>query len=42
MGRELLTREGILGGSSTGTLLAAALRYCQEQTEPKRVLTFAC
>ena len=40
-GRELLTREGILGGSSTGTLLAAALRYCQEQTEPKRVLTFA-
>jgi cystathionine beta-synthase len=41
-GRELLTREGILGGSSTGTLLAAALRYCQEQTEHKRVLTFAC
>jgi len=36
-----LTREGILAGSSTGTLLAAALRYCQEQTEPKRVLTFA-
>jgi cystathionine beta-synthase len=42
VGRELLTREGILAGSSTGTLLAAALRYCQEQTEPKRVLTFAC
>jgi cystathionine beta-synthase len=42
VGRELLTREGILGGSSTGTLLAAALKYCQEQTEPKRVLTFAC
>ena len=41
VGRELLTREGILGGSSTGTLLAAALRYCQEQTEAKRVLTFA-
>ncbi len=41
VGRELLTREGILGGSSTGTLLAAALRYCQEQTEPKKVLTFA-
>ena len=41
VGRELLTREGILAGSSTGTLLAAALRYCQEQTEPKRVLTFA-
>jgi len=41
-GRELLGREGILGGSSTGTLVAAALRYCQEQTEPKRVLTFCC
>jgi len=42
VGRELLTREGILAGSSTGTLLAAALLYCREQTEPKRVLTFAC
>jgi cystathionine beta-synthase len=41
VGRELLTREGILAGSSTGTLLAAALRFCQEQTEPKKVLTFA-
>jgi cystathionine beta-synthase len=42
MGRELLVKEGILAGSSTGTLLAAALRYCREQTEAKRVLTFAC
>ena len=42
VGRELLTREGILAGSSTGTLLAAALRYCREQTRPRRVLTFAC
>ncbi len=40
--RELLRKEGILAGSSTGTLLAAALRYCREQTEPKRVVTFAC
>jgi len=38
--RELLRAEGILGGSSTGTLLAAALRYCREQTLPKRVVTF--
>ena len=38
-GRELLAREGILGGSSTGTLLAAALRYCREQTTPKRVVS---
>jgi len=41
-GRELLSREGILGGSSTGTLVAAALRYCREQTTHKKVLTFAC
>ncbi|WP_211222776.1 pyridoxal-phosphate dependent enzyme [Paludibacterium yongneupense] len=40
--RELLRREGILGGSSTGTLLAAALQYCQKQTAPKRVVTFVC
>jgi cystathionine beta-synthase len=40
--RELLRREGILGGSSTGTLLAAALHYCREQTQPKRVVTFVC
>jgi cystathionine beta-synthase len=36
--RELLEKEGILGGSSTGTLLAAALKYCREQTTPKRVV----
>jgi len=41
-GRELLAREGILGGSSTGTILAAALRYCREQTEPKNVVMFVC
>lgn len=40
--RQLLKTEGILAGSSTGTLLAAALRYCRAQTTPKRVVTFAC
>ncbi|WP_202843314.1 pyridoxal-phosphate dependent enzyme [Luteimonas saliphila] len=40
--RELLRTEGIFGGSSTGTLLAAALRYCREQTVPKKVLVFVC
>lgn len=40
--RALLKQEGILAGSSTGTLIAAALRYCREQTTPKRVVTFAC
>jgi cystathionine beta-synthase len=37
--RALLAKEGILGGSSSGTLLAAALRYCREQTAPWRVVT---
>ena len=40
--RLLLREEGILAGSSTGTLLSAALRYCNEQTKPKRVITLAC
>jgi len=40
--RLLLAQEGLLAGSSSGTLLAAALRYCREQTEPKRVVTFVC
>ncbi|KAB8317093.1 pyridoxal-phosphate dependent enzyme [Tolypothrix campylonemoides VB511288] len=40
--RLLLEEEGILGGSSSGTLLAAALRYCREQTTPKNVLVFVC
>ena len=40
--RDLLRREGVLAGSSTGTLLAAALRYCREQEEPKRVVTLVC
>ena len=40
--RELLRREGILGGSSTGTVVAAALRFCRAQSEPRRVVTFVC
>jgi cystathionine beta-synthase len=40
--RRLLKKEGILGGSSSGTLVAAALRYCKEQKTPKRVVTFIC
>jgi cystathionine beta-synthase len=40
--RELLGKEGILGGTSSGTLLAAALRYCREQTQPKRVVSLVC
>ncbi|MBA5637732.1 cystathionine beta-synthase [Duganella sp. LX20W] len=40
--RALLRAEGMLGGSSTGTLLAAALRYCRAQTKPKRVVSFVC
>lgn len=40
--RDLLRRFGVLGGSSSGCLVAAALRYCREQTAPKRVATFIC
>lgn len=40
--RELLLKEGILAGSSSGTLIAAALRWCREQTEPKVAVTFVC
>jgi cystathionine beta-synthase len=40
--RDLLSKAGVLAGSSSGTLLSAALRYCQAQTEPKRVATFVC
>ncbi|HYO65382.1 MAG TPA: cystathionine beta-synthase [Archangium sp.] len=40
--RMVLKKAGILAGSSSGTLIAAALRYCREQTTPKRVCTFVC
>ncbi len=40
--RSVLADEGILVGSSSGTLIAAALRYCRRQTRGKRVVTLAC
>lgn len=40
--RDLLKRTGIFAGPSSGTLLAATLRYCREQTVPQRVVTFVC
>ncbi|HTX23398.1 MAG TPA: pyridoxal-phosphate dependent enzyme [Steroidobacteraceae bacterium] len=40
--RELLAHEGILAGTSSGTLLTAALRYCREQTSPRRVVSLVC
>jgi cystathionine beta-synthase len=40
--RALLKQEGILAGSSSGTLLAGALKYCREQSKPKRVVTLIC
>ncbi|WP_223671163.1 PLP-dependent cysteine synthase family protein [Kangiella shandongensis] len=40
--RELMLKESVMGGSSTGTLVAAALKYCQDQTEPKNVVTLVC
>src|SRR6266566_111810 len=40
--RELLHAEGVLAGSSSGTLLAAALHYCRAQAAPKRVVSLVC
>jgi cystathionine beta-synthase len=40
--REVLRREGVICGSSSGTLIAAALRFCREQKSPKRVVSFVC
>ena len=40
--RELLAKESIFAGSSTGTLLAAALAYCRSRKTPERVVTFVC
>jgi cystathionine beta-synthase len=39
---ELLRTEGILAGTSTGTLLAGALRWCRRQTAPLNVVSFVC
>ncbi len=40
--RDLLRKEGILAGSSTGVLIGAAIRYAKEQTVPKNIVTFVC
>ncbi len=40
--RELLKKEGIFAGSSTGVLVGAALKYAAEQKSPKKIVTFAC
>lgn len=40
--RDLLKKEGILAGSSTGVLVAAAIKYAKEQIEPKNIVTFVC
>jgi cystathionine beta-synthase len=40
--RILLRKEGILAGSSSGTLISAAVKYAREQREPKNIVTFVC
>jgi cystathionine beta-synthase len=40
--KQLLRHTGIFAGTSSGTLVAAALKYCREQNAPKRVVTFVC
>ena len=38
----LLQKEGILAGSSSGTLIAAALKFCKSQKTKKNVVTLVC
>lgn len=40
--RELLAREGVLSGSSTGCILSAALTFCRKQSRPMNVVTLVC
>ncbi len=40
--RELLRKEGLLVGSSTGCLVAAATLWCRRQSEPHNVVTLLC
>jgi cystathionine beta-synthase len=40
--RELLEKEGILAGSSTGCLVAAAARWCKKQDKELNVVTLIC
>lgn len=42
MARELLAKEGMLVGSSTGCLVEAAARWCRQQTRPLNVVTLLC
>ena len=39
---KILKKEGVLSGSSSGTLISAAIKYCKEQTESKNVVTLVC
>ena len=38
----ILKKEGVLAGSSSGTLISAAIKYCKEQNRPKNVVTLVC
>ncbi len=40
--RKLLRDEGIFAGSSTGILVAAAVKYAQQTQSAQNILTFAC
>ena len=40
--RKLLKEEGILAGSSTGTLISGAIKWCLKQESSKKVVTFVC
>jgi cystathionine beta-synthase len=40
--RTLLAKEGILAGTSSGVLIAAAVKYCRDRRAPCKVVSFVC
>ncbi|MBA3501687.1 MAG: cystathionine beta-synthase [Deltaproteobacteria bacterium] len=40
--RDLLSKAGLLVGTSTGVLVGAALAWCRDRKQPGKVVTFVC
>ena len=40
--RHIYKEEGILVGTTSGMIIAAALKYCQQQTTPRNVVCIVC
>ena len=40
--RHIYKEEGVLVGTTSGMIIAAALKYCQQQATPKNVVCIVC